>query len=191
MEFVEINANRQPRLSGGRRGASTLQPGGNAVSNNLVPASMLPASAGNLDAVFKDINMKKLTKKSGGAYVMRDGKAVGVGSDSDTFRRRHGGAMVMNPDGTTTGVGSDDMSWRRIGKGRPKKANVASGLFHHTIIPEGGKMSKLVPRHGHGATTSIGTNYQLGQFGGSMTQPIGNTASTLSPVLVENDMLPD
>jgi len=205
MEFVEINANRQPRLSGGRRGASTLQPGGNAVSNNLVPASKLPASAGSLDAVFSNLNKninstaalenigkemkgkgRGRPKKTGGATlkeILHHPSQHQAQFDAILKGAKKGGAMVMNPDGTATGVGSDDMTWRRIGRGRPKKSNVASGLFHHTIIPEGGKMSKLVPRHGHGATTSIGTNYQLGQFGGSMTQPIGNTASTLSPAL--------
>lgn len=124
MEFVEINANRKPKLSGGRRGSSTLLPGGTQVSNNLVPVSQLPASAGALGNTFKDIYNERIARDP------------------------------SNP----TGV-------RAI------------------VMRKGGKMSKSIPQHGHGANTQIGTNYKLSQFGGSMAEPIGNTASTLSPAL--------
>lgn len=124
MEFVEINANRKPKLSGGRRGSSTLLPGGTQVSNNLVPVSQLPASAGALGNTFKDIYNERIAR---------------------------------DPS-NTTGV-------RAI------------------VMRKGGKMSKSIPQHGHGANTQIGTNYKLSQFGGSMAEPIGNTASTLSPAL--------
>jgi hypothetical protein len=136
MEFVEINANRKPKLSGGRRGNPTLMPGGTQVNSHLVPVSQLPASAGALGNTFKDIYNERQANE---AY--RSGR---------TPVR----AIAMIPDG-------------------------AEGI----PVKRGGKMSKLVPRHGHGATTQIGTNYKLSQFGGSMAHPIGNTASTLSPAL--------
>jgi hypothetical protein len=124
MNFVEI-IDKQPRLSGGRRGNANLQPGGTNVNSSLVPISQLPASAGSLADVMATLKPKK-AKKSAGAVPQ-----------------------------------AEDMSWKRIA----------------------GKMSSLIPPHGHGASTQIGTNYKLGQFGGSMTQPIGNLAPTLSPAL--------
>jgi len=130
MEFVEINANRKPKLSGGRRGSSTLLPGGTQVSNNLVPVSQLPASAGALGNTFKDIYNERIAR--------------------DPYN--------------TTGIHAICMRGPTGGK-------------------KGGKMSKSIPQHGHGANTQIGTNYKLSQFGGSMAEPIGNTASTLSPAL--------
>lgn len=136
MEFVEINANRKPKLSGGRRGNPTLLPGRTQVNSSLVPVSQLPASAGALGNTFKDIYNERQANE---AY--RSGR---------TPVR----AIAMIPDG-------------------------AEGI----PVKRGGKMSKLIPEHGHGATTQIGTNYKLSQFGGSMAHPIGNTASTLSPAL--------
>jgi hypothetical protein len=240
--LVEINADRKPRLTGGRRGAPTLLPGGTNVTNNLVPVSQLPPSAGSLDAVFKTIKRKPM--KTGGVYAFGPdgtehfidtfnvehtppkkgkGKKTGGASLAEVLHhpsehqaqfnkvlavakggrrgrpKKSAGTMVMNPDGSATGVGSDDPNhWSRMpkkiggaylkdGKIHTSKkglgSSLPSGLFHHTIIPSGGKMSSLVPSHGHGAQTQIGTNYKLAQFGGSMTQPIGNTASTLSPAL--------
>lgn len=263
---VEIIANeRKPKLTGGRRGAATLQPGGtnvntplvpvaslpatagrrcggallpgtNAVNRSLVPVSQIPPSGGYLSlASVMDILNKRLNKKKGGAIdnnqvqsikqrvlamkQQKGGKRTKTGGKSlsrmladpeknlpglveavnesppapnpdfeGSGRKRRGrpkkgGAMVVNPDGTTSGIASDDpMTWRRIGGaylGPDGKIHSTKGLIGKT---KGGKMSKLVPRHGHGANTSIGTNYQLGQFGGAI-QPIGNTASTLSPVL--------
>jgi len=198
MNFVEIIANeKKPKLTGGRRGSATLQNGNNAVSSNLVPVSHLPPSAGSLASVMSNLKPKalksvlqhpsehqaefnKLLKNAPPAPTpIAGGKRRG--------RPKKGGAIVVNPDGTTKGVGSDDPNfWSRM----PKKGGAYLGPDGKVHTPKngligatkGGKMSKLVPRHGHGANTQIGTNYQLGQFGGAI-QPIGNTASTLSPVL--------
>jgi hypothetical protein len=165
--LVEINADRKPRLTGGRRGANTLMPGGTNVTDNLVPVSQLPASAGALDAVFNNLKKRKPRKNGGAIVANKDGTYTPVGSDSMTFKDdpnhwsrmpRHGGAYL----------GTD---------GKVHTSNKGLGSAR------GGKMSKLIPEHGHGANTQIGTNYKLAQFGGSMTQPIGNTASTLSPAL--------
>jgi hypothetical protein len=229
MEFVEINADRKPRLTGGRRGNAVLLPGGNAVSNNLVPPAMLPASAGSLADVFSNLNKpmnspaellnigKKLSgkgRKCGGAtlgqilhhpsehQVAFDLILKGAKKGGKRGRPKKGGAMVQNADGSFTSVGSDDMSWMRMPKkggaylgpdGKvvvtAKKGKLGAsnpGYFHHQLIPSGGLVhhSKgYIPRHGHGANTTIGTNYQLSQFGGSITHPIGNTSPFLSPAL--------
>jgi len=243
MEFVEINADRKPRLTGGRRGGNTLEPGRNNISDNLVPATMLPASAGSLADVFHKLGdtmnspselmnvgkaLKGKGRKCGGATL---GQILKNPSEHQTAfdlilkgakggkrgRPKKGGAMVQNADGSFTGVGSDDMSWSRMKKGgaylgpdgkvvvTAKKGYLGAsnpglfhhkmissggasnpGLFHHQMIPSGGMVHHakgFIPRHGHGANTSIGTNYQLSQFGGSMSHPIGNTTPVLSPVL--------
>jgi hypothetical protein len=68
-------------------------------------------------------------------------------------------------------------------RGRPKKGGAVpapTDMAWNRL--SAGRMSKLVPHHGHGASTQIGTNYKLGQFGGAV-QPIGTTATTLSPAL--------
>jgi hypothetical protein len=240
MNFVEIIENeRKPKLTGGRRGASTLQPGGTNVNNSLVPVNQLPPSAGSLANVMATLKpkMPNLKENKLKAVLEHPGNHPEVfnnilsvakkTSGGKRGRPKKGGAMVANPDGTYTGVGSDDPNtWRRIGgavyldkDGHMKDTNShivskkggaylgpdgkvhipdfykrkkggaylgPDGKVHHGTYglgsTKGGKMSKLVPRHGHGANTQIGINYQLGQFGGAI-QPIGNTASTLSPAL--------
>lgn len=232
MEFVEINADRKPRLTGGRRGSPILLPGGTNVTNNLVPPAMLPPSAGSLADVFNNLGktmsspselmnvgktLKGKGRKKGGATL---GQILQHPSDHQNAfdlilkgakggkrgRPKKGGAMVQNADGSFTGVGSDDMSWARM----PKKGGAYIGTDGKVHVPS--KIGKLgvpldgivriprgeipeargglvhhkkgyIPRHGHGANTNIGTNYQLSQFGGSMAQPIGNTSSILSPAL--------
>jgi hypothetical protein len=247
MNFVEIIENeRKPRLTGGRRGAATLQPGNNAVDRNLVPTDQLPASAGSLADVFNKIGKiglpapiripkprksggasleavlknpsehqadfnqilavaKKTSggkrgrpKKGGAVAIGKDGKYIYSGSDDPKWLKKYGGAAYIDKDGHVRDTGNfnmrgdlnknnDDNFWSRM---LPKKGGaylgpdgkVHTGTKGLLGATRGGKMSKLVPRHGHGAYTSIGTNYQLGQFGGAI-QPIGNTASTLSPAL--------
>jgi len=209
MEFVEINANRKPKLSGGRRGSATLQPGGNAVSNNLVPVSQLPPSAGALGGVFNDLHHGAYTK--GG----KRGK-----KSPPPFFHETGGAMIANPDGTYSGVGSDDPNnWSRMPKKMGGAYLGADGKVHHgghgmsstrggAFLGPDGKLHTVprshglgsvrggmvhhakgyIPSHGHGAKTSIGTNYQLAQFGGGAMEPLGNLAPTLSPALSQGSV---
>jgi hypothetical protein len=125
------------------------------------------------DGHMKDTNSHIVSKK-GGAYLGPDGKV----HIPDFYKRKKGGAY-LGPDGK---VHIPDFYKRKKGGAYLGP----DGKVHHGTYglgsTKGGKMSKLVPRHGHGANTQIGINYQLGQFGGAI-QPIGNTASTLSPAL--------
>jgi hypothetical protein len=207
-----IENERKPKLSGGRRENATLQPGGTNVNSYLVPVNQLPASAGDLSSlknVMASIKPKKLMetlkhpsdnqaafnkllsaaqptggiikkdphwlRRGGAVAIGKDGKHIYSGSDDPKWLKKYNGGAI--PDS------SDPDSWRRIGGaylGADGKVHTApKGLIGKT---KGGKMSALVPSHGHGAYTQIGTNYKLSQFGGAI-EPIGNTAYTLSPVL--------
>jgi len=173
--------------SAGRKCGGTLLPGTNAVSSNLVPASKLPPSAGSLANVMASLKPKRGKKSGSGLtdkfkilsdpenhlkeYVDLVNKSsnapippeIAVAQKEFEAKQASGGKRKRGrPKKGGAVPPPDDMAWKRIGKG--------------------GKMSKLVPSHGHGATTQIGTNYKLSQFGGAI-EPIGNTASTLSPAL--------
>jgi hypothetical protein len=140
--------------------------------------------------------MKKRGKKTGGAsldavlaqpskHQAEFNQILAVAKKTSGGRRKKGGAIPVPEDMYLNG---------RMSGGAPTKDKPGYQTpydIHQRIarlgpdapIPIGGRMSKLVPRHGHGASTSIGTNYQLGQFGGGAIQPIGNTAVFLSPAL--------
>lgn len=220
MKFVEIIENeKQPRLTGGRRGASTLQsgtnnvntplvpvaklpatagrrcggtllPGTNAVSSNLVPPSKLPPSAGSLASVMASLKPKR-GKKSGSGITDK----FKVLSDPEHHLEEYVDLVnKSSPASVPTEIIDAQKEWEakqasggKRKRGRPKKGGAVPSPEDMAWKRLGGKMSKLVPSHGHGATTQIGTNYKLSQFGGAI-QPIGNTASTLSPALSQGSI---
>jgi hypothetical protein len=159
-------------------------PGTNAYNSNLVPVSKLPPSAGSLASVMASLKKGRGRKKGSGLI---DDQIVLKNPENNL--KRYAELVNQSPDAPIPQEivdAENEYESKKGGKrkrGRPKKGGAVPKAEDMELSGRiGGKMSKLVPRHGHGANTQIGTNYQLGQFGGAI-QPIGNTASTLSPVL--------